>query len=352
MNPQLAALGFDAFFAAQLSAEEIDEAAVARVVEVQRSGLILADGDHEWPVAFGARWFEKPAEDRPTVGDWVVLDESRQQLSRLLDRKSLIKRGAAGERAELQPIAANVDTLFIVSSCNDDFNESRIERYLALALEANVYPVVVLTKADLATDTVPFLERATGLGGDAPVEIVNALDEESLAGAMGWVSPGATVALVGSSGVGKSTIVNTIAGEALAATRGIREKDSKGRHTTTSRSLYRLPGGGLLLDVPGMRELKVADAAGALSRLFEDIETLAKACRFGDCRHSGEPGCAVLAAVEDGRLARRRLDNYFKLEREEAYLTEAIHDRRRRERAFGRVVRDAIASKRDKGSSR
>lgn len=346
MNPNLARLGFSPFFSQQLDADESKTGVLARVVQVQRSGLVLSDGEEEFALELGGNWFRKSAEARPTVGDWLVLDETHKKIQRLLARKSVFKRVAAGTTVEIQLIAANIDTLFIVLSCNEDFKESRLERYLALALEAGVDPVVILTKADLVDDYDSYRDRVAAVRADLPLEVVNALDVESLRGATAWVSPGATVALVGSSGVGKSTIVNSLAGKSLMDTAGIREKDSKGRHTTSFRSLHRLDNGGLLLDVPGMRELKVAELGDALEDVFNDIGALSSECRFSDCAHGDEPGCAVRAAIEAGQLDERRLVNYHKLQREDARHNTTIAEKRKKDRAFGRIVREAVNLKR------
>jgi len=349
MNESLARLGLAACFTRQLSPDELESGLVARVVEVQRSGITLSDGLEELTVAIGGRWTALPPEARPTVGDWVVLDERREQVLRLLERKSVFKRVAAGTKLETQLIAANVDTLFIVTSCNEEFSESRLERYLALAYESGVDPVVVLTKADLVDDALPYRDRVAGLRPGLPVETVNALDPAMLAPLLEWVAPGSTVSLVGSSGVGKSTLLNSLAGSSLAATRDVRAGDARGRHTTTSRSLHLLPNGGILLDVPGMRELKVADAADALGEVFADIESLTEGCRFRDCRHEREPGCRVQEAVEAGSLDRRRLDNYHKLLREEAHYSTGLAEQRRQDRRFGKVIRQHLDLKREVG---
>ena len=344
----LSALGFSPFFSQQLGGDELTAARCMRVTEVQRSGVTVSDGTEEIHLALDAAWYKRPAEARPTVGDWVVVDAAGERVLRLLDRKSVFKRVAAGEKVDVQLIAANIDTLFIVLSCNDDFNPSRLERYLALATEAGVYPVIVLTKADLTDDGENYRSKAAAVARDVPVEVVNALGAESLDGLRSWVAAGSTVALVGSSGVGKSTLVNTLAGKTVMATGRIREQDAKGRHTTSYRALHLLDGGGILLDVPGMRELKVADVGAALGEVFDDIEALAGQCRFSDCVHESEPGCAVRAAIEDGRLDSRRFGNYLKLLREDAFHNRSLAERRENERSFGRLVKGAMAAKRDR----
>ena len=345
MTASLQNFGLVPFFAQQLSLEEIEQGRVARVTEVQRSLIRVSDGESDHPVTLTSKWLEVAAEQRPTVGDWVILDETLQRVERILERKSLFRRVAAGEKAELQLIAANVDILFVVTSCNEEFKESRLERYLALAAEAGVIPVVVLTKIDLCDDPDAYADRAHAVQHDLAVESVNALDDSTFAGVMAWIEPGSTIALVGSSGVGKSTILNTITGVTVAATGGIREDDKKGRHTTTHRQLHQLPGGGLLIDVPGMRELKVADVDAALATVFDDIEELASKCRFGDCQHESEPGCAVQAAIARGDIDERRLNNYRKLQRENARHNASIAERRSQFRAQGKLYKQIISMK-------
>lgn len=348
MNTELIDLGLTPFFTQQLTAEEIEHCLLARVTEVQRSHIIVSDGIDEWRIKPGGTWYQLPVAQRPTVGDWVVLDEAHDKLLRLLERKSIFRRVAAGTRVEVQLIAANIDTLFIVTSCNEEFEESRLERYLALASEAGVDPVVILTKADLAGEAEAYVDRVRAVSIDLPVEIVNALDADTLSGAMAWVNKGSTVALVGSSGVGKSTLVNSLAGSKLVETGAIREQDAKGRHTTSYRSLHRLSGGGLLLDVPGMRELKVAELDTALAQVFSDIETLAKQCRFRDCKHNDEPGCVVREAVDAGEIDERRLGNYKKLVLEESRNTASIAEQRHRDRQFGKTIKAHLELKRQR----
>ena len=351
MTDILTKLGLVPFFTQQLPDVGLLEKRVGRVMAVQRSRSTVVCGAGERVVELSSALQQSAAIDRPTVGDWVLLDESLSRIEKVLERKSLFKRLGAGAGNELQPIAANIDTLFIVTSCNSEFNESRLERYLALCAEAGAMPVIILTKADLVEDADSYIRRARQTQAGVAVEAVNALDPASLEGVRSWIDRTSTVALVGSSGVGKSTILNTLAGRSLAATGGIREDDQKGRHTTTHRELHVLPSGGLLIDVPGMRELRVAEINHAMGTVFDDIEMFAAGCRFADCHHESEPGCAVHQAIDDGKLDSRRLANYKKLLRENAQATRTLAEKRAYERGFGRVVKEAISMKRRKGES-
>jgi len=336
-------LGWTPSLQQQLTLDELDAPDVnvpARVFAVQRSGLLLRFEGGEVELPLGGRWFQVPPEERPTVGDWLLIDPARGQILRLLERRSLLKRMSVSRSGELQLIAANVDVMFLVSSCNEEFNLSRMERYLSLALDAGVQPVVVLTKMDLTDDPEAYRQSTLSIRRDLVVELVNALEPASLETLRPWISRGQTVSLLGSSGVGKSTLINTLLGVLVQATGAIREDDGKGRHTTTHRSLHLLPGGGIVLDSPGMRELGIADAEAGVASMFEDIESLAERCRFSDCVHESEPGCAVRAAMEAGALDERRLESYRKLKREELYNTETIAERHARVRQFGKLVRE------------
>jgi ribosome biogenesis GTPase len=347
MENSLLGYGFNPFFARQVSLDELEQGRVGRVTEVQRSLITVFDGSRERPIPISSSWHNAAPADRPTVGDWVVLDGQLSRVERVLERRSVFRRVAAGEKSEIQLLAANIDVLFVVTSCNEEFNESRLERYLALAADAGVLPVVVLSKADLSQQADAFAERVRKVQPGVPVESINALNKSTLGGLLAWIEPGSTIAFVGSSGVGKSTLLNTLAETELAATRGIREDDKKGRHTTSHRALYRLPGGGLVIDVPGMRELKVAAENTALVSVFADIEHIASNCRFSDCRHDSEPGCAVRNAVESGELDARRLRNYLKLTREIRRNTASLAERRLQDKSFARHVRRVKVLKQD-----
>jgi len=344
-SDRLASLGWRQFFQQQLTLDEVGTSRPARVLAAQRSGITVADAVGERHLPLGGKWYTVTAEQRPTVGDWVLLDPAGEVASRLLERCSVFTRVRAGAKADLQVIAANVDSLFVVTSCNDDFNPSRLERYLALAIQAGVEPVVVLTKADLSSDPEQYVAAARRVRRNVAVECVNACDADNLDGVRAWCRPGQTVALVGSSGVGKSTLVNSLARRDLQQTSAIREDDAKGRHTTSFRSLHLLADGGLLLDSPGMRELKISDAEHGVAETFDDVTTLAAGCRFANCSHDREPGCAVQAAIAAGTFDERRLRNYRKLQREQARHSETIAEQRHRVRQFARKVRRVVAEK-------
>lgn len=337
-TPDLATLGWKPFFDAQLSDAERAVCEPVRVMAVHRGSIAVAGAGFERPIPPGIPG-AGAAETYPTVGDWMLVDRETGQAVRVLDRANLFQRRAPGKDRKLQLIAANVDTLFVVASCNQDFSAARIERYLVLAREVGVRPVVVLTKADLTDTPETYVEAARGLQPGLLVELVNARDPASVARLAAWCGKGETVALLGSSGVGKSTLVNTLRGSDSIATQAIREGDGTGRHTTTVREMHRLKGGGWLLDTPGMRELQLAETATGLAEVFDDIEALALECRFTNCAHGGEPGCAVRAAIADGSLAAERFERWRKLGAEAASGRFSLATRRGSERSSTETAR-------------
>nr|WP_281890863.1 ribosome small subunit-dependent GTPase A [Paenibacillus sp. YYML68] len=261
--------------------------------------------------------------DYPAVGDWVVLrarpEEGRATIQAVLPRSSKFSRKAAGSTVQEQVVAANIDTVFLVHALNHDYNVRRLERYLTLAYESGAQPVVLLSKADLCESVADRLSEVRLIAPGAPVYALSTVKDEGLEPLKVYLQPGLTVALLGSSGAGKSTLANKLYGAELLRTGEIREGDDRGRHTTTHRELVRLPSGALLIDTPGMRELQLWEAESGLAAAFDDVEEVAARCRFGDCSHAGEPGCAVQAALVSGALADARYQSYVKLQKELAY---------------------------------
>jgi ribosome biogenesis GTPase len=293
-------------------------ARVARVSGQHRSAYVVADGpEHEWRVQPPAPW-TRPRFDpelRAVVGDWVALAPDGRHIEAVLPRYALLKRAAAGDHYKSQPIAANIDHVLVVVGLDRDYNPRRIERYLLLVEASGAAPVLVLTKADqcepeLVDDALDALAEVVG---EVPTFAVNAKDAASIAGLHPYLGPGRTVVLVGSSGAGKSTLTNTLLGVEKMKTKAVRENDQRGRHTTTHRALMALPQGGCLIDTPGMRELKLSGEELLEEGTFADIDAFIGQCRFSDCGHSNEPGCAILAALADGTLDEARYAHYLKL---------------------------------------
>lgn len=341
-NTSLKDFGWGPHFQAQIEEHEY-ELPVARVHAVHRDAYELrAPG-------VDRRISPLPPDDngdsRVTVGDWLVLEPDGSRATRVLERFSLFRRRKAGTGRGVQLIAANVNTLLVVTSANLDFNVARLERYLALAAEADVTPVVLITKADLVDDASDYAREAARLMPGLVVEAIDARDPAALSVLAPWFGRGQTLALVGSSGVGKSTIVNALRGTAEQATQGIREDDARGRHTTTGRSMHLLASGAWLIDTPGMRELQVLDASEGIEDVFADVVEIAGRCRFSDCTHINEPDCAVQSALADGTLDPGRLKRYEKLMREDRRNSETLAEAHARNRKFGRMAKQIFADK-------
>lgn len=293
--------------------------------------------------------------DRPAAGDWLAITRPTQSehalIHAILPRRSCLVRRAAGTSGVDQIIAANVDTVFVVCGLDDDFNPRRIERYLALVRDGGAAAVVILNKSDACADAGQRLAEIETIAGGTPVLLTSATTGSGLEAMRRHLRPGGTAALIGSSGAGKSSLANRLLEEARQETRAVRADDSHGRHTTTARELLLLPGGGVLLDTPGMRELHLAVDEASIDAAFDDLSRLAAACRFRDCTHAGEPGCAVAAAVEDGTLPAGRLAGFRKLKRELEF-DRLRHggagkaEERAAQRRFGRMTREAGRRKR------
>jgi len=344
-------LGWSPFFENQLASDDRSRYAVGRVLEERRNAyLLMTEGGRELIASLAGR-LQHDASGRgqlPSVGDWVCSSTrgagQGAVIHRVLDRRTKIVRKEAGFGVDEQVLAANVDTVFLVTSLNQDLNPRRIERYLALARESGARPVVLLTKADLCDDVTNTVAEIAQVATSVPMHAVSALTGSGLDALRPYLEPGQTSVLLGSSGVGKSTLVNRLLGEERLPVRDIRARDGRGRHVTTSRQLLVLPGGGLLIDTPGIRELQLWIADEGLSQTFPDVEEAATRCRFTTCTHAaGTPGCAVQAAIESGTLSPDRLANWLKVRRELTALARRQDDKSKRQdqdRWKARAVKD------------
>jgi ribosome biogenesis GTPase len=348
MHPlTLTDLGWDDHFQQKLDQLDDPDLVPARVIRQERdASRALGPMGEVAPRSTGRL---RASGLHPVAGDWLALRPDGLggwRVDAILPRRTRFSRRRPGEAEEEQVVAANVDAALLVMAMDGDFSARRMERYLALARESGARPIVVLTKADLCPDPVARVREAQASAADAPVLAVDALRGAGLDGLRALLRPRETCALLGSSGVGKSTLVNALAGAGLARTGEVRASDGKGRHTTTHRELLALPGGVLLLDTPGMRELQLWGGAEGVRGVFADVEEVAARCRFRDCDHEKEPGCAVRAALEAGTLDTARLASFRKLQREAAFQARrqsegAAREERKRARQSGRMGPDA-----------
>lgn len=346
MSEQLAALGWSAEFEEAFAPYAGDGLVPARVAVQHRGSYVVCTETGELSAEPSGRLRHEAEEGAlPVAGDWVVIrphEGSGAIVHAVLPRRTAISRKAAWLATEEQVLAANVDVVFVVAGLDGDLNMRRLERYLATIWNSGGEPVIVLTKPDLADDLESALLSVSSVAIGVPVHVANGLTGEGVDELRPYLSGNRTVALLGSSGVGKSTLINRLRGEDVQSVGDVRKGDRRGRHTTTTRELVRLPGGGLLLDTPGMRELQLWDVGDGLDTTFSDVEALIGQCHFSDCSHEREPGCAVRRALGDGSLARERYESYRKLQRELRALavrqdkrlqSEARKKWRRRERA-------------------
>ena len=347
--PHLTTLGWDDDLAEQFRSHAAAGLVPGRVAVQHRGAYDVLTELGELRCDVAGRLYEEsrsPA-DLPAVGDWVAVaprgEEDAGTIQAVLPRRTKFSRKTAWQAAEEQVLAANVDVVFIVTSLNEDLNLRRLERYLILGRESGAKPVVLLTKSDLSGDPEAAVAAVAEIAAEVPVHTLSSKTGEGLDAVRSYLRPGVTAALLGSSGVGKSTLVNTLAGEELLDTRELRS-DGQGRHTTTRRELVQLPNGALVIDTPGMRELQLWVADEALEETFDDVTSLFQHCRFSDCSHESEPGCAVKEALADGTLPPERWASYLKLEAEMAALERRLDKRlaseeRKRWRAFARQRR-------------
>ncbi|MCH7810870.1 MAG: ribosome small subunit-dependent GTPase A [Chloroflexi bacterium] len=329
-------LGWGPFFDQQTQQLQSDGLLPMRVAEEQRGAYVLWSADGAFEAVIPGRMLHK-AEGRkhlPAVGDWLLArrlpGEPRAVVERVLGRRSALSRKVAGERTDEQVMAANVDLIFVVASLNRELNLRRLERYLAVTWDSGATPVLVLNKADLCDDREVILRNVEAVTPGVEVFLTSAATGEGIDALRPTLARGLTAVLVGSSGVGKSSIVNSLLERQAQGVKGIRS-DDKGRHTTTVRQMLVLPGGAVIIDTPGLRELQLWDAGDGLGKAFADIEDLAEGCGFRDCSHSSEPDCAVQAAIGDGMFDRGRLESYRKLQREQTFIAGKKDERLRAE---------------------
>jgi len=347
-------LGFDKWFQERLDPERLEGLEIARVVEVHKNSYKINRGEQDiiadllGKLAYGAM---SPM-DYPAVGDWVLVnlydDDSFSIIHTILPRKSLLKRKTSGKKIDFQVIAANIDVAFIIQSLDANFNINRLERYLVMVNESNIRPVVLFSKRDLlaSEDIAARTNRIKEIMPHLPVHSFSNENENGLKNVKDMLESGLTYCLLGSSGVGKTTLLNNLMGESLFKTETVRQKDSKGRHATTYRQLTKLACGAMVIDTPGMRELGNISVETGLEETFAEIIALSEACRFNDCTHINEKGCAVLKAVEDGRLSEKRYQNYLKMNKESMYNEMSYLQKRQKEKQFGKLCKSVMKDKR------
>ena len=347
-------MGWTSHFQTQLEHLSNDGFFPARVVGVRKNSFRTSNGEREWLATPAGRLKHDACGLYPVTGDWVLMTDA--VISKVLVRRNALSRGSSGTRdkQDAQPqkqqvIAANLDTVFIVSGLDRDFNPRRIERYLTLVYNCGLNPVIILTKTDLHRDPEHFVSDAEIVALGVPIHLVSAADDTGLASLVPYLAPGRTTTMVGSSGAGKSTLVNRLYGRSVQLTNAVSTHVGKGKHTTTSRDLIMMPQGGMVIDNPGIREIAFWEVDKGIEAAFPEIEKLGQECRFADCSHTHEPGCRVLAAVDEGEIARGRLENYRKMKRELEFLSHRRYksaDRVEKERWKGVALKIRAIKKR------
>ncbi|UCD83334.1 MAG: ribosome small subunit-dependent GTPase A [Deltaproteobacteria bacterium] len=346
-------LGFDNYFQDKIDPARLADYRIARVVAVNKNSYLIRNRKNDvFAEPTGKLMFSADSPlDYPTVGDWVygqfIDDESFAVIHEIIPRKSLLKRKTSGKKIEFQLIAANIDTAMIIQSLDSDYNIRRLERYLVMINESNIHPVVLLSKSDLLTPDETEKKKADIYKVMPNIQIVafSNRDDSGFDRVKELLVPRKTFCLIGSSGVGKTTLLNKLMGEELYETKTVREKDGKGRHTTARRQLIVLENGAMVIDTPGMRELGNIAVESGLSDTFSEIAELSEQCRYNDCTHTREGGCAVLAALKDGIITEERYQNYIKMNKESAYYEMSYWEKRQKDKQFGKLVKSVMKHK-------
>ena len=343
-------LGFNSWFQDQVDPSKLINTEIARVIAVDKNSYLINSGLQDIPAEITGKLMftaDSPL-DYPTVGDWViaqVMDESTFAIIHdILPRRSVLKRKTAGKKIEFQLIAANIDTAFIVQSLDSNYNPRRLERYLVMVQDGNIQPVVLLSKSDLLSPAELEEKKAEIRAIMPQTQIVafSNMNREGLSDLEALLGEGQTYCLLGSSGVGKTTLLNSLLDSEAFKTQSVREKDSKGRHTTTRRQLIHLQGGAMVIDTPGMRELGSLSTESGLNEVFDEIVTLAEECRYSDCSHTQEDGCAILDALADGTLAQDRYQNYVKMNKESIFNEMSYLEKKHKDKEFGKMVKSVL----------
>jgi ribosome biogenesis GTPase len=348
-------LGFDKWFLDNIDPESLDELEIARVVAVHKDSYTINNGENDILAELLGKILYSAASpiDYPTVGDWVLANFYDEKtfaiIHEILPRKSLLKRKTPGKKIDFQLIAANIDIAFIMQSLDENFNLRRLERYLVMVNESGIRPIALLSKSDLLTskDIADRIGEIKKIMPSLHVQSFSNKNESGLKKVKALLNPGRTYCLLGSSGVGKTTLLNNLIGESKFLTKTVREKDSKGRHATTYRQLIRLDCGAMLVDTPGMREIGNFSIKLGMDETFCEIIALAEKCHFNDCTHVNEKGCAVLNAVKNGQLSEKRYQNYLKMNRESVYNEMSYFEKRQKDKQFGKFCKSVMKHKKN-----
>ena len=349
----LEVIGYNDWFKSRVDEAKIAIHGVARVVSVHKNSFIVTKGEEEIFAELSGNllYGTESSSDLPTTGDWVYADfyddDSHAIIHGVFPRKTLLKRKTAGRQVDFQLIAANIDVAFIIQSLNENFNLRRLERYLVMVYESEIEPVILLSKCDLVTndEIIEIKNKVMSIAPQSTVIEFSNLNRENIDSVISSLKSGYTYCLLGSSGVGKTTLLNSIIGKEKFETKTVSKIQSKGRHTTTSRQLVRLENDAMIIDTPGMRELGSMSVDDGLEETFSEILKLSHSCRFSDCSHTNEKGCAILAAIATGDLSEQRYQNYLKMKKESEYNQMSYLEKRSKDKSFGKMVKSVMKDK-------